>query len=116
MKRTWSKRARAGSLLMAFLMGFTALNLIPAGRGGAAQPVSAAEVPALKTVYVFPAKDWESEALPLGNGFPRRHGVRGRWERPRTHTIRVVLNPENTAAETNTANNRHSALVRVADI
>lgn len=69
MKRTWSKRARAGSLLMAFLMGFTALNLIPAGRGGAAQPVSAAEVPALKTVYDFPAKDWESEALPLGNGF-----------------------------------------------
>lgn len=73
MKRTWSKRARAGSLLMAFLMAFlmgiTALNLIPAGRGGAAQPVSEAEVPALKTVYDFPAKDWESEALPLGNGF-----------------------------------------------
>ena len=68
MKRTWSKRARAGSLLMAFLMGITALNLIPAGRGGAAQPVSE-EVPALKTVYDFPAKDWESEALPLGNGF-----------------------------------------------
>ena len=69
MKRTWSKRARAGSLLMAFLMGITALKLIPAGRGGAAQPVSEAEVPALKTVYDFPAKDWESEALPLGNGF-----------------------------------------------
>ena len=33
-----------------------------------------------------------------------------------THTIRVVLNPENTIEETNTANNRRSVLVKVADI
>ena len=33
-----------------------------------------------------------------------------------THTVRVELNPENGVMETNTANNRRSALVKVADI
>lgn len=114
MKRTWSKRARAGSLLMAFLMGFTALNLIPAGRrraagfgGGSARA---------ETGVRFPGKRLGKRSASPRERLSRRHGVRGRWERPRMHTIRVVLNPENTAAETNTANNRRSALVRVADI
>lgn len=69
MKAMWSKRVRAGCLSMACLLAFTALNLLPAGRGGAAHPVAAEEVPPLKTVYASPAEDWESEALPLGNGF-----------------------------------------------
>lgn len=55
----------------------------------------------------------ELRLLPDGTVLLQAKGWQGIYG---THTIRVVLNPENTAAETNTANNRRSALVRVADI
>ena len=49
------------------------LTILFAGLALFANPIIAQDIninaPALKLQYDFPAKDWESEALPIGNGF-----------------------------------------------